>query len=107
MIINPQIKDEASWRNNEAKLYSDWITGSVCMKFNFYLYGIQTGHLKILVQNDGAYNDRVVFHRYGNHGHKWNFAQVYLDSNPTVAYQVLRSKFFCSLIHVIKIGSIF
>ena len=58
------------------------------MKFNFYLYGIQTGHLKILVRYDGEYYDRVVFHRYGNHGHKWNFAQVYLDFAPTAVYQV-------------------
>ena len=90
MIINPHIGSNRI--DNNAKLYSLGITGSVCMKFYFYLYGNETGQLKILVKNSDSYIDRVVFHRYGNHGHKWNFAQVYLDFAPTVAYQVMRSK---------------
>ena len=84
MIINPHIGSNRI--DNNAKLYSLGITGSVCMKFYFFLYGNETGQLKIWVWN------RVVFYRYGNHGHKWNFAQVYLEYAPTVAYQVMHSK---------------
>ena len=72
-----------------AKLYSDEITGPVCMRFYFYLYGNETGYLKILTDRQKSSYDNVVFTHYGNHGHKWNFAQIYLDFSPTDVYQVL------------------
>ena len=102
MIINPHIKSEYYWSDKQAKLYSHRITGSVCMKFFFYLYGNETGHLKISVRHADYNYEHVVFHRYGNHGHKWNFGQVYLNSAPTVVYQVPRT-----LIHLIKMRSIY
>ncbi|CAB4032270.1 MAM and LDL-receptor class A domain-containing 1-like isoform X4, partial [Paramuricea clavata] len=100
MIINPHVGTMhipefnippigTNGRDNKAELFSLGITGSVCMKFYFYFNGNETGHLKILVRNYRSYKDRVVFHRYGNHGHKWNFAQIYLDSVPNTAYQII------------------
>jgi hypothetical protein len=103
-FIIPPIRTDG--RDNKAKLFSLGITGSVCMKFYFYVYGNETGHLKILVSNYRSHKDPVVFHRYGNHGHKWNFAQVYLDSVPTAAYQVLRSK-LVPQINLIKLYQFF
>ena len=57
------------------------------MRFHFYLYGNETGYLKILTKWQEYTN--VVFNRYGNHGHKWNLAQIYLDFSSTVVYEVL------------------
>ena len=81
---------KSTWKGYEARLQSDEITGSVCMKFYFYLYGNNTGFLKIMTKKQGS-SKNVVFNRFGNHGHKWNFAQVYLDFSPTDVYQVLHN----------------
>ena len=77
-----------SRRGEIAKLYSPHIFGSVCMRFYFYLRGNETGYLKILTKRQESHKEHVVFNRYGNHGHKWNFAQIYLDFSPNDAYQV-------------------
>ena len=58
------------------------------MKFYFYLYGNETGFIKILAKRQKSTQEKVVFTRYGDHGHKWNFAQIYLDFPPTEVYQV-------------------
>ena len=58
------------------------------MKLYFYLYGNETGYLKILTKQQESFIEKEVFSRYGNHGHKWNFAQIYLDSSQTDVYQV-------------------
>ena len=58
------------------------------MKFYFYLYGHETGFLKILSKRQKTTEERVVFTRYGNHSHKWNFAQIYFDFSPADIYQV-------------------
>ncbi len=60
------------------------------MRFYFYLYGNETGYLKISTKRKKQYTkEQVVFTRFGNHGHKWNLAQIYLDFSPTDVYQVL------------------
>ena len=59
------------------------------MRFHFYLHGNETGYLKILAKRQKSTYEHVVFTRYGNHGHKWNFAQIYLGFSPTDVYQVL------------------
>ena len=88
MVINPPY-----YSSSKAKLYSRDITGSVCMRFYFYLYGKNTGHLKILTKRNKVKSivEHVVFSHYGNYGHKWNFAQVYLDFPPTDVYQVFQA----------------
>ena len=81
MIIKPS---SYSKRGDEAKLYSNEIRGPVCMRFYFYLYGSETGYLKIRTKKPKS----VVFNRYGNHGHKWNLAQIYLNFSLIDVYQI-------------------
>ena len=90
MIIKPS---NFSQRGQEAKLYSDEITGSLCMRFYFYLYGNETGYLRIGTKKQKSSNEHIVFNHYGNHGHKWNLAQIYLNFSPTDVYQVLHSDY--------------
>ena len=85
MIIKPS---SFSWKGEEAKLYSDEIVGPVCMRFYFYLHGNETGYLRIGTKKQKLSYEHVVFNHYGNHGHKWNLAQIYLDFSPTDVYQV-------------------
>ena len=59
------------------------------MKFHFYLHGNETGFLKILTKRQEYTKEDIVFTRYGNHGHKWNLAQIYLNFSSTDVYQVL------------------
>ena len=75
-------------KDAEAKIRSHLITGPVCMKFYFYLHGNETGSLTIETITE-ANNKEIVFHRYGNHGHRWTYGQVYLSFGDADAYQVL------------------
>ncbi len=58
------------------------------MKFYFYLYGKKTGQLKLYTKRKNSKEEIRVFKQYGNHGHKWNFAQVFLDFAPSDIFQV-------------------
>ncbi|CAB3984347.1 MAM and LDL-receptor class A domain-containing 1-like, partial [Paramuricea clavata] len=74
-----------------AMLFSHFLTGPVCMKFYFYLYGKNNGLLKIRTAHEisGKEHGNEVLKLYGSHGYKWNFAQIYLDFAPTDIYQVI------------------
>ena len=72
----------------KAKLYSNFITGPVCMRFYFYLHGKKTGQIKILTKRKNSKSEITMFKQYGNHGHHWNFAQVFLDFSPSDIFQV-------------------
>ena len=71
-----------------AKLKSNEIRGPVCMRFFFYLYGNETGTLKVAIQSLTTTYEHVVFTRWGNHGNKWNFAKIYLNFSSSDVYQV-------------------
>ena len=63
------------------------------MKFYFYLYGTETGYLKIRAMRTRLNYEQTVFTRYGNHGHKWNLAQIYLNFPSTDVYRVCMMSF--------------
>ena len=76
-----------------AKLYSNFIAGPVCMRFYFYLHGKKTGQIKILTKRKNSKSEITMFKQFGNHGHHWNFAQVFLDFSPSDIFQVNFLKF--------------
>ncbi|CAB3992043.1 MAM and LDL-receptor class A domain-containing 1-like [Paramuricea clavata] len=82
------IENTMYFKGKVAKLYSNFITGPVCMKFYFYLYGHKTGKIKIFTKRKNSKSENMVLKKYGNHGHKWNFAQLFLDIPPSDIYQL-------------------
>jgi hypothetical protein len=58
------------------------------MKFYFYLYGQKTGKIEIFIKRKNSKSEIMVLKKYGNHGHKWNFAQLFLEIPPWDIYQV-------------------
>ncbi|XP_028395409.1 uncharacterized protein LOC114519468 [Dendronephthya gigantea] len=82
------IASSSSW-SRYAKLYSHDITGSVCMRFYFYLYGKETGYLKIKTRVKHSDYEITKFTRYGSHGHKWNLARIFLNFARTTIYQII------------------
>jgi hypothetical protein len=73
-----------------ARLSSHFLTGPVCMKFYFYLYGRKNGYLKIrtIQEKSGKEVEKEVLQQYGSHGHQWHFAQIFLNFAPTDLYRV-------------------
>jgi hypothetical protein len=72
------------------------------MKFYFYLYGKKTGQVKILTRRINSKSETSVFKQYGNHGHRWNFAQVFLDFSPLDTFQVNFTNFLFFLVFMIS-----
>ena len=72
------------------------------MRFYFYLYGKKTGQLKILTRRNNSKSETSVFKQYGNHGHRWNFAQVFLDFSPLDTFQVNFTNFLFFLVLLIS-----
>ena len=75
-------------KGRKATLSSPFITGPVCMKFYFYLRGENNGYLYIRTTTTSRTDKTEQSKKYGNHGHKWNFVQIFLDFAPTDIYQV-------------------
>lgn len=71
-----------------AKLESPSLTGPICMKFYFYIYGKDNGYLRISTKLHTSSEEKEKTKIVGSYGRKWILGQTFLPFAPTETYQV-------------------
>lgn len=82
------IEASESKSNIKAKLASPWVvsTKTQCLQFWYFMYGYDTGSLKIFTKNNKS--EKCVWEQKGDHGDIWRYGQTTLESQGASHYQV-------------------